>query len=297
MHATLKVSLALALIVLSASLTNAQTGRLINLSTRLSCETGDAVAVTEFILQGTGSETIVLRGIGPSLSDFGVPDTLRDPTARLLDVRGRTLDFNDNWMDNPDKAAIIAAGLAPTNRRESALIDSLAPGVYTMVEQGNPHGQGVALPEVYDLSDGSLQISAIGIRGMVLTGDHVIISGFIISGNAPVSVLVRALGPSLAAVGLPGVLADPVIELHDGSGAVIASNDNWRDTQEAEIIATGLAPTNDLESALIGTLPPGPYTVVFFGANGATGLGFLQDYSLALPVRELNPAPRLQRGR
>jgi hypothetical protein len=252
--------------------------------------------VNEFILQGAGTETVLLRGLGPSLSDLGVPDTLQDPTAALLNARGQIFDANDNWMDNPDKDEIVATGLAPTDPRESAMIDTLRPGSYTFVEQGTHRGQGVALPEIYDLFDGSLQLSAVGTRGFVSTGDNVMISGVIITGNSPISLLIRALGPSLADAGLSGVLPDSALELYDGSGAVIFSNDNWRDVQESEIIATGLAPTNDLESAIVVTLSPGVYTAILFGVGGTTGLGFVQFYSLDLPIRELNPAPIIKCG-
>lgn len=238
-----------------------------------------------------------LRGVGPSLGSAGVAGTLQDPTARLLDTRGRTLDLNDDWMQNPDKDAIIATGLAPTDPRESALIDTLGQRIYTMVEQGSHRGVGICLPEIYDRLEGSLQLSAVGIRGSVLTGDNVMINGFILRSSGSVSVLLRVLGPTLANAGLSDVLNDPTLELHDNSGTLIASNDNWRDTQESEIIATGLAPSDDRESAIAVTLPPGAYTSVVRGFNATTGLGFLQIYSLAFPVRELNPAPKLRRSR
>ena len=283
--------LAFTLLISSSCIALAQTARLGNLSTRALCETGEAVLVDEFILQGTGTEMLLMRGIGPSLGSVGVPDPLRDPTVNLLNTRGRLLDFNDNWMDNPDKVAIIATGLAPTDPHESAIIDTLKPGLYTFVEKGNQHGQGVALPEIFDLLDGTLQLSAVGTRGFISTGDNVMIAGFILTGNGPASLLIRALGPSLADVGLTGVLPDPVLELHNASGEVIFSNDNWRDTQEQEIIATGLAPVDDFESAMLVMLSPGAYTLVFSGVSGSTGLGFLQTYSLELPVRELDPAP------
>ena len=295
MNSTLKLRITLTLFVCSGFFANAQAGQLVNVSTRVFCKTGDAVLVTEFILQGTGKETVVLRGLGPFLADFGVPDPLEDPVTSLLNARGRTLDTNDNWMDNPDADRIVAAGLEPTDPLESAMIDPLRHGTYTFVEQGTHRGQGVALPEIYDLSDGGLQLSAVGTRGLVSTEDNVMISGFIIADSSPISLLIRALGPSLADAGLHRVLPDPLLELRDGDGNVIFSNDNWRDTQEAEIEATGLAPTDDLESALVVDLFPGIYTAVFSGVDETTGLGFLQFYSLDLPIRELNPAPIIRR--
>jgi hypothetical protein len=291
MHNTQRFLLTFALLVCSSWLAGAQTGRLANLSTRAFCKTGEAVLVNEFVVQGTGTETLLMRGIGPSLANFGVPGALKDPTVLLFDARGHTLDANNDWMDNPDKDEIIATGIPPTDPRESAIIDTLRPGLYTFVEQGVRRTQGVALPEIYDLLNGGLQLSAVGTRAFVSTGDNVMISGFILTGSAPVSLLIRALGPSLTNAGLSRVLADPQLELHDASGQLIFSDDNWRDTQEAEIIATGLAPTDDRESAIVVTLNPGLYTNVLTGVGATTGIGFLQIYSLELPIRELNPAP------
>ena len=139
--------------------------------------------VTEFIAQGSGTETIVSRGLGPSL--VGVPNPLQDPTITLLNIRGQQLDFNNNWMQNPDRQQIIDVGLAPSDLREAAIIDSLAPGTYTTVEQGVNHSQGIALTEVFDLADGGLQLSAVGTRGLVSTADDVMINEIIITGTDP----------------------------------------------------------------------------------------------------------------
>jgi hypothetical protein len=286
-------SFALALLVLSAAVAEAQTaGRIVNLSSRVFCQTRDAVVVTEFITYGRGRETIVLRGLGPSL--ILTPDPLADPTLRLLNARGDKLDQNDNWMDNPDKDEIIALGLAPTNDLESAVIDTIGPGIYTSVVQGNHHGEGTASSELYDVLDGNLQLSAVGTRGFVGTGDDVMTSGIIL--DKDLLVPIRVLGPSLADSGLVDVLANPTLEVRDWNGVLIFSNDDWRGGgQEAEIIATGLAPPNDLEAAAIVPLLPGPYSVIAKGALATTGLGFLQVYSLEAPLRELNPAPVIGR--
>ena len=296
MRPTFKLSIALSILALTNCIANAgsSTARLANISSRMICQTGDAVIVTEFIVQGKGNESFVLRALGPSLP--GIPNALQDPTIRLLNARGKELDLNNNWMDNPDKDEIIALGLAPPDDRESAIIDTLTPGIYTSVLQGTHHSEGSALSEVYDLLDGSPQLSAVGSRGFVSVGDDVMLSGVIITGSGSLSVLVRALGPSLADAGLSGVLADPTLTLYNSNGEPILANDNWRDTQEAEIEATGLAPTNDLESALIADVVPGAYTAVVTGVGGTTGIGFVQFYSLAAPVRQLNPAPILKRG-
>ena len=268
-------------------------GQILNISTRVDCQTRDAVVLTEFIAYGRGTESFVLRGIGPSLGSVGVPDPLPDPILDLLDARGNRVDRNDNWMDNPDAQEIENSGLAPTDPLESAIIDDLKPGLYTSVVQGVAHGEGTALAEMYDLG-GNLQLSAVGTRGFVGTGDKVLISGVIISGTQPISLLLRALGPSLTAVGLHGALANPTLELFNPNGELIFINDDWKDTQESEIEATGLAPTDDSEAAAVVILSPGAYTSIVAGAGAGTGLGFVQWYSLDAPIRALDPAPPLR---
>jgi len=276
------------------------TAQIANISTRVLSGKRDAVVVTEFAVQGTGTKYVILRGIGPSLLPF-VKNALRDPTLMLLDDQGNILDYNNDWVDSPDKDAIIATGIPPTDDRESAIVYTLSPGiVYTSVERGARRGTGVALSEVFDLetSDPSTAISATGTRGAILKGENVLISGIILTGNTPVGLLIRALGPSLSAAGVSHALADPILELHDANGELIATNDNWRDTQEAEIIATGLPPDNDLESAIVATLPPGIFTTIVRGSNSTVGIGFVQYYSLAVavPGPELNPAPIIPRN-
>ncbi|MDQ3197828.1 MAG: hypothetical protein M3Q46_01350 [Verrucomicrobiota bacterium] len=109
--------------------------------------------------------------------------------------------------------------------------------------------------------------------------------------------MIRVLGPTLADAGFTGALDDPTVELYDASGNLVASNNDWRDTQESEIIATGLAPADDREPAIAAILSPGPFATVVSGANSTIGLAFSQIYSLAFPVKELDPAPKLRRGR
>ena len=114
----------------------------------------------------------------------------------------------------------------------------------------------------------------------VLTGDNVGIGGFIVTGNAPKRVIVRAIGPSLTHFGVPDVLADPVLELHGAGGFVTLTNNNWRDTQEDEIQATGIPPTDDLEAAIVVTLAPGSYTAIERGLNNTVGVGLIEIYDL-----------------
>ena len=192
--------------------------------------------------------------------------------------------INDNWMDDPvQKALIIATGLAPTNNLESAILVTLNPAPYTVVLRGNNNGTGVALNEVYDLSQtASSSLSAVGTRAQVLTGDDILISGIIISqpSNGATNVVIRGLGPSLTQVGVPNALADPTLELRDQSGTLIRANDNWMDdpAQKALIMAAGLGPTNALESAIAATLAPGQYTGLESGLNNGTGIGKIEFY-------------------
>ena len=143
---------------------------------------------------------------------------------------------------------------------------------------------GVGLVEIYDLDTSApTQIVNISSRGFVLTGENVMIGGFIVTGNDPSQLVVRAIGPSLGAFGVPDPLADPFLEIHDQNGATIQTNNNWRDTQEPGLQNTGLAPFDDLESAILISVAPGNYTAVMKGADGGVGNGLVEVYSLSPP--------------
>ena len=180
------------------------------------------------------------------------------------------------------KAEIEATGLAPTNTLESAIIRTLDPGLYTAVVNGKDGGTGVGLVEAYDLDQSAAsQLGNLSTRGFVDIGNNVMIGGFILGPDDAqnANVLVRAIGPSLAAFGVTDPLADPVLELHDANGTLLVSNNNWK-RQEAEIEATGLQPTNDLESAILMSLPPSSYTAVVSGSGGSTGVALVEVYRL-----------------
>jgi hypothetical protein len=176
---------------------------------------------------------------------------------------------------------VIDSGIAPTNDLESALFGVINPGAYTVVVRGKNDATGIGSFEVYDLDPTvDSKLANISTRGFVETGDNVMIGGTIIIGSAPTRVLLRAIGPSLTNFGVPNALRDPTLELHDGNGALMASNDNWRSDQEAEISATTIAPTDDLESAILRTLPPGAYTAIVRGSGNATGVAVVEAYQL-----------------
>jgi len=245
-----------------------------NISTRLSVGTADNVLIGGFIVTGAEAKQVIIRAIGPSLPLGG---TLADPILELHDDTG-TIASNDNWQDVPNKQAIIDSGFAPQNDNESAILMTLQPGAYTAIVSGVRSSTGVALIEVYDLDRTvDSKLANISTRGFVQTGDNVMIGGLIVLGDGPTKTIVRAIGPSLP---LAGTLQDPTLELHDGDGATIASNDNWKSDQEDEINGTGLAPKDDAESAIVLTVNPGAYTAIVRGVNDATGIALVEAYQL-----------------
>jgi hypothetical protein len=247
---------------------------LANISTRLLVGTGDNVLIGGFIVTGTASKEVIVRAIGPSLPLAG---TLADPFLELHDVAGQLIASNDNWRSDQE-VAIMATGLAPNDDLESAIVMTLPPGAYTAILSGTNATTGVALVEVYDLDlTAASKLANISTRGLVQTGTNVMIGGFISVGSDPASVIVRAIGPSLA---LPNPLANPTLELHDANGVLLDSNNNWRSDQEAAIMATGLAPKDDLESAILMTLPPAAYTAIVSGVNGTSGVALVEVYAL-----------------
>ncbi|MGH8094066.1 MAG: SGNH/GDSL hydrolase family protein [Chthoniobacterales bacterium] len=253
----------------------------LNLSARLAVGTGDNVLIGGLIITGSEPKPVLVRGLGPSLAVNGtsLSNTLADPTLELY--QGGTLIMsNDNWKDSQE-SAIEATGIPPTNDLESAIVATLAPGTYTVVVSGKNDGTGIGLVEAYDLDPAARSTLAnTSTRGLVQTGDNVLIGGFIVGNGGSDTVVVRAIGPSLAAAGVTNPLADPTLDLYDGNGVLILSDDNWRDSQEALIQSTGLAPTNAAESAIIRSLTPGNYTAVVRGKDGATGVALVEVYNL-----------------
>jgi hypothetical protein len=256
----------------------------LNISTRLRVETGDRVMIGGFIITGSASKKVAIRGIGPSLSNSGLSDVLADPTLELRGLDGALLMQNDNWQDDSAQAEqLIALGLALQDPNESGIVAMLQPGAYTAIMAGKNQTSGIGLVEIYDADPSAAsQLANISTRGFVQTGDNVMIGGFILGqGSSSVDVAVRGIGPSLGQSGLVDVLADPTLELHDGNGALLIANDNWQDDPASaeQLTAHGLAPPNPLESGIFATLPPGLFTVILGGKNGGVGLGLVEIYS------------------
>jgi hypothetical protein len=250
---------------------------LANISTRLRVQTGDNVLIGGFIVTGTQPKKVIVRAIGPSLAVAG---HLEDPTLDLYNSSGELITSNDNWVNAANKQEIIDSTVPPANDLEAAILVTLPANNagYTAIVRGSNGGTGIGLVEAYDL-DRSVdsKLANISTRGFVQTGDDVMIGGLIIVGNDPLKVIIRALGPSLA---VADHLRDPSLELHDGNGALLTSNDNWRVSQESEIEGSTIPPQNDLESAIVATLVPANYTAIVRGVGGATGVALVEVYNL-----------------
>jgi acetyl esterase/lipase len=278
---------------LPTSTPGASTG---NISTRGFVQTGSNVMIGGFVVQGTGTKRVIIRAIGPELTLYGIINALANPTLELYDSVGALIGFNDNWQTTviggfisiDQVTDILNSGFAPTDLREPAIIADLPPGNYTAIVRGIDNATGVALVEAYDLSPGTTSVlSNVSTRGFVQTSDDVMIGGFMVHGTGTKKVIIRAIGPELGAppYNLSGALADPTLELHDATGALIGSNDNWQTTiiggiitsnQVSDIQNSGFAPTNQSESAIIADLAPGNYTAIVSGVNNTTGLALVE---------------------
>src|SRR4029079_14604555 len=242
---------------------------------------------------------VIIRAIGPELTQFGIPDALANPRLELHNGSGTLIGTNDDWqttiiggiITSNQVSDIQNSGHAPTAATESAIIADLQPGNYTAIVRGVNNTVGVALVEVYDLSSGeSSSLGNISTRSFVQTGEHVMIGGFIVQGSGPKRVIIRAIGPELTQFGIPDALANPRLELHNGSGALIANNDDWQTTilggiitsnQVGDIQNSGHAPTAGSESAIIADLQPGNYTAIVRGVNSTAGVALVEVYDLS----------------
>jgi hypothetical protein len=252
---------------------------MLNNSTRLYTGSGNDVLIGGFIIGGQTKKRVVVRGLGPSLKINGTPiaGTLSDPVIELHRSDGALAAANNDWKDT-QAIEIQQTGLQPTDDREAAIVALLDPGAYSVVLSGRNNATGIALVEAYDIDQASpARLLNLAARGRVQTQNNVMIGGVILSGTDYARVIFRGLGPSIP---VPDRLLDPVLELHDSNGATIGSNDDWRQTQRAEIEASGLAPANDAEAAIIGNLPSGLYTVILRGKNGTSGIGLVEAYKL-----------------
>ncbi len=250
-----------------------------NISSRAFVQTGDNVMIGGFIVQSNTPKTLLLRALGPSLAEAGVAGAMSDPVLDIRNAAGALLATNDGW-NKADAQALIALGLAPPDNREAALVLTLPAGAYSAIVRGKGSSSGVALFELYNLDRAQGSVANISTRGRIETGDQVMIGGFIIRGSTATQVIVRAVGPSLVAEGVPDALLDPTLELYDSDGTLLSTNDNWRTTQESAIVTSTVPPIDDREAAIVRTLTPGAYTAVVRGQNETTGVALFEVYAL-----------------
>jgi hypothetical protein len=259
-----------------------QQSSLLNVSTRMQVLNGERVLIGGFIISGSAPKRIAIRAIGPSLSSAGLNGLLDDPVLELHAANGSTIATNDDWQGDAGASELTTNAISPTNPREAATVQTLAPGAYTAVVHGKNNATGIGLVEMYDLSrNATSKVANISTRGFVDTGDNVLIGGLIVGSGSSGRVAVRALGPSLNAAGISGTLADPILELHDSNGALFRSNDNWlADPGATQLLAAGLAPGDASEAAILSPLAPGPYTAIVRGHGSDTGVALVEAYNL-----------------
>jgi cyclophilin family peptidyl-prolyl cis-trans isomerase len=257
-------------------------GRLVNLSTRMQVGTGDNALFVGFIMSGADPKRLAIRALGPS---SGLPNPVANPVLELHDAN-TTIATNDNWGDATNKQEITEAGLNPGSPNESVILTTVPSNTngvgYTAVMRGANDTTGLGVVEVYDLDSGpGATLLNVSTRGQVGVDPNALIAGLTLGGADPKQVLVRAIGPSLTAFGVPGALSDPTLELHDSNGGLLDSNDDWTNSpQKTQIQNSGFAPSNSKESAVLQTLPAGAYTAVVHGTNGGTGVGSVEVYQL-----------------
>lgn len=256
------------------------TARLYNISTRSLVGTSGNVQIAGFTITGNAAKKVVVRAAGPSLEQFGVSGVLNDPILTVFS--GQTIvGQNDDWAPAlaADFARVGAAGWT-MGSRDAAVSLSLSPGSYTAQVAGKNGVSGVALVEVYEADVGvpPAKLTNISTRSLVGTGGDVQIGGFVIE-SGPRRVVIRASGPALAALGVAGVVADPVLTVYSGT-AVVGQNDNWEAGLAADFQKVGAFgwTAGSKDAALVLTLPAGAYSAHVSGAGGGTGVALLEVY-------------------
>jgi hypothetical protein len=236
-----------------------------------------------FIITGNVPKAVVLRGLGPSLSRFGLTPLLQDPVLDLRGSSGNLIFRNDNWRDT-QRSLIEGTPYQPTDDRESVIVTTLPPTAYTAILTGKNGTTGIGAVEIYDNNQSvDSQLANMSTRGFVQTGNNVMIGGFTLGVNDnPTRIAVRGLGPSLTQSGLSNVLADPTLELRDANGALLVANDDWESdpVSAAQLTANGLALPNPKEAGVFTLLPAGQFTAILAGKDGGIGIGLVEIYNL-----------------
>jgi hypothetical protein len=270
---------------------DAPASQLAGLSVRANAGSGADTLIVGFVLAGSADQTVLVRGIGPALISQGVVSALPDPKLELFGISG-SLAVNDDWATNATMttdavaSAMTAMGAyaLPVSSRDAALVPRLTPGGYTAHVSAARGPSGTALMEVYASNSATGRLTAVSARARVESGEGRLIAGFVIRGTVAKTVLIRAVGPTLAAQGVSGVLADPQLELYRG-GTRIATNNDWGDgsgltSTTFTSVGLGVLPQGSKDAALLVTLLPGAYTAHVFGANDSTGVALIEVYEM-----------------
>jgi hypothetical protein len=264
--------------------------RLINVSTLGFSGNGVQALVMGLVIGGTGSEATLVRAVGPTLSEFGLTGLLADPRLSLFSSTGSSVASNDNWGGTAGLSTVFAQTGAfplPAASLDSAVATSLQPGMYTAQVTGAGNGTGEVLLEVYDADTTAAPtahyINASG-RGFVGGTPNVLTVGFVIAGASSKTLLVRGIGPTLAAYSVTGALADPQLTIFAANQAVVGFNDNWGGTAALQAAFNAAyafpLPMTSADSAIVVTLAPGAYTAQVNGANGSTGTALIEIYEM-----------------
>jgi len=254
-------------------------GKATNISTRGIVGTGEDVLIAGFVISGNQAKKVIVRALGPTLSTLGVGGALADPTMTIVNSNNVVVASNDNWRDT-QQSEIAASGYAPPNDLESAIIATLPPGSYTAVVTGKNGGTGIGLVDLYQLDASTSIFQNLSTRGLVGSGNNVLIGGLIIGNGEPPVIVLRAIGPTLSNFGITQPLQDPTLELRDANGALIAFNNDWNDDTPTAVKATLLKPSDSRESAIVASLAAGNYTAIVRGKNGTTGVALVEAYRL-----------------
>jgi outer membrane protein assembly factor BamB len=276
-------------------------GRIVDLSARANVGTGANILIAGFVIEGTGSKNVLLRGVGPTLgTEFNVTGALAQPDLTLFSSAGTTLTSDASWGGSALLASTMAqvgAFALPATSADSVILTLQPVGSYTSQLSGIGTSTGVALAEIYDADTGAptAYLANISARANVGTGANILIAGFVLEGAVPVQLLLRGVGPTLATFNVSGVVAQPSIALYDSTGAVITTNTGWgnpsvagpssvsatvRQATASDMSAVGAfaIPAGSADSAMVVTLPAGSYTLQLSGVNGTSGVGLVEVY-------------------
>lgn len=262
-----------------------------NASARAMTGNGDSVHITAFRIKGATPKCVILRALGPTLGDYGITSAASDTAMTLYDESGQYVASNDDCgtLSQADRTTLTQNGLTPPSPKESALVVTLYPGLYTF-HTTNPSGpNGVVLAEVYDVQGTSTpRLINASHRSVPGSGEQVAIAGLVVTGSKPRRVAVRSLGPTLAAYGVQGTMTNPKLELFNGTGARVALNKDWRHDEnngiasgvayENRLKEFGLAPGSDTEPIIVATLDPGYYYAMASAESGANGVVSIEWY-------------------